>query len=69
MSKTASFVVEVLDTRNHTWQGRIYWANKDRTENFRSALELMQLISSAVSGEEREEEEEEEEESLLLSYV
>jgi hypothetical protein len=68
MSKTASFVVEVLDTRNHTWQGRIYWANKERTENFRSALELMQLISSAVA-EGQEAEADEEEDSLLLTYV
>jgi len=66
MSKTASFVVEVLDTRNHTWQGRIYWANKERTENFRSALELMQLISSAVA---EGQEADEEEDSLLLTYV
>ena len=68
MSKTASFVVEVLDTRNHTWQSRIYWANKERTENFRSALELMQLISSAVA-EGQEAEADEEEDSLLLTYV
>ena len=68
MSKTASFVVEVLDTRNNTWQGRIYWANKERTENFRSALELMQLISSAVA-EGQEAEADEEEDSLLLTYV
>ncbi len=49
MKKGTSFVVEILDKQNHTWQGRVYWVQENRTMTFRSALELMQLMSSAVA--------------------
>ena len=52
MKKTASFVIDVIDTKNHTWQGKIHWVQEKRTASFRSALELMQLLSSAVTPEE-----------------
>lgn len=46
-----SFVVNVLDTRNHTWQGTVTWVESQRTESFRSAIELMELINSVVGTE------------------
>ena len=50
--KMNSFIVNVLDTRNHTWQGTVTWVESQRTESFRSAIELMELINSVVGTEE-----------------
>ena len=57
MKKDASFLIDIVDTQNHTWQGRLYWVQEKKSVNFRSALELMQLLSSAVTPAEEEEEE------------
>jgi hypothetical protein len=51
MKKQASFLVDIVDTQNHTWQGKVYWVQEKKTVTFRSALELMQLLSSAVTPE------------------
>lgn len=42
------FVVEVIHTRHSTWQGTVTWTNENKTQEFRSALELLHLIESAV---------------------
>ena len=44
-----SFIVNISHTKNATWQGTITWMDENRTESFRSALELLFLIDSAVS--------------------
>lgn len=44
-----SFIVQITHQQNATWQGTITWVDKGRTENFRSALELIRLIDSTVS--------------------
>ena len=46
-----SFVINVLDNRNHTWQGTITWVESDKKQNFRSALELIELMDSVVGRE------------------
>ena len=38
--------VQHLD--NATWQGEVVWADQNRTQKFRSALELMKLMDSAL---------------------
>ena len=43
-----TFVVEIKGTENHTWQGLVKWIGSGKTVPFRSALELMMLIDSAV---------------------
>lgn len=43
-----SFIIDVLETRNQTWQGTVTWVDSDETKHFRSALELVELIDSAV---------------------
>jgi len=48
-SKKCSFVVQVLDTQNQTWQGTVTWLNGKHTESFRSLLELIKLMDSAVN--------------------
>ncbi len=43
-----TFVVHVQSRQNATWQGKLTWAEKNQTQNFRSALELLKLIDSAI---------------------
>ena len=43
-----SFVVEIKSRENHTWQGSITWVEAQQKENFRSALELIRLMDSAL---------------------
>ena len=38
--------------QNATWQGSISWTEKGVTKHFRSALELLKLIDSAIEGSE-----------------
>jgi len=45
-----SFVVEIKSTANHTWQGSVAWVEGKKKEYFRSGLELMRLLDSAISG-------------------
>lgn len=42
----ATFVVRIQYRQNATWQGQVTWAEKNKTINFRSALELLKLIDS-----------------------
>jgi hypothetical protein len=58
--KRSSFVVQIMDTQNQTWQGTVTWVNGKHTEAFRSLLELIKLMDSAINGEEIEAGEEEE---------
>lgn len=46
--KLATFVVHVQYCRNSTWQGTIVWADEKQTSHFRSALEMLKLMDSAV---------------------
>lgn len=51
----SSFIVNVTHRQNATWQGTVTWVDENRTQSFRSALELMFLIDSAVSAEDADE--------------
>ncbi len=44
--KLATFTIRVLFRQNASWQGTIKWMEQDKTENFRSVLELMHLVNS-----------------------
>lgn len=44
-----SFVVQILNSQNATWQGTITWLDKNNTEHFRSLLELIKLIDSTMA--------------------
>lgn len=46
--KRETFVVQILNTQNGTWQGTVTWTDGQRTQPFRSALELIRLIDSAL---------------------
>lgn len=43
-----TFVVQVQYRQHSTWQGKVLWAEKNETKQFRSALELLKLIDSAL---------------------
>ena len=46
--KRDTFVVRVLCRQNNTWQGEVLWAEQNEKQYFRSALELMELMDSAI---------------------
>lgn len=49
----ATFLVHVKYRQNATWQGEVIWAEKQQKQSFRSALELLKLIDSALDEAER----------------
>ena len=46
--KKATFVVEIMYQQHTTWQGLVTWIDKGKKQFFRSTLELMRLIDSAL---------------------
>ena len=44
----ATFYVQILFRQNETWQGKVSWAQGKQKQYFRSALELVKLIDSAL---------------------
>lgn len=44
----ATFIIHVKYRQNATWQGEIIWADKKKKKCFRSALELLKMIDSAM---------------------
>lgn len=49
--KKATFRVKVMFRQNASWQGTLYWVEKNREESFRSVLELMMLVDSSFDAE------------------
>ncbi len=47
--RQSSFIVEIKDTKNQSWQGNLTWVEKKEKVPFRSTLELIRLIDSAVT--------------------
>ena len=48
-----TFVVKIMNTQNDTWQGTVTWTDGRKSKPFRSALELMQLIGSALEADDK----------------
>ncbi len=46
--KKATFVVQVQYRQNSTWQGQVVWSEKNQSKPFRSSLELIRLMDSAM---------------------
>ncbi len=42
----ATFILHLQFRQNSSWQGTIQWVEKKQTLNFRSALELINIIDS-----------------------
>ena len=47
-----TFIVAVKCQKNHTWQGTVKWVGGQKEMPFRSSLELLKLMDSALEGEE-----------------
>lgn len=52
-----NFVISIKHQQYETWQGTIQWIEGQKTENFRSALELIKLIDSTMQKEDNCEQE------------
>lgn len=49
-----TFIVNVKCRQNHTWQGTVKWVEGQKEIPFRSALELIKLMDSAMELSEEE---------------
>jgi hypothetical protein len=47
-SGRGTFVIQVLSQQNATWQGIITWTDGNKSQPFRSLLELIKLIDSVL---------------------
>ena len=47
----ATFYIDVLFRQNASWQGSVFWAEQGLESHFRSVLELIRLMDSALSAE------------------
>ncbi len=46
-----SFIVEIKENENNTWQGKVTRVERKKTEHYRSVLELLKLMESVTSAE------------------
>jgi hypothetical protein len=44
-----TFVIKIFNRQNSTWQGTITWTDRKETRPFRSLLEMIKLIDSALA--------------------
>ena len=49
-----TFLLNIQDQQNATWQGSVTWIERQQQQNFRSALELIKLIESALEENEKD---------------
>ena len=47
--RLATFSIRILFRQNASWQGTLYWHEKKQGESFRSVLELLTLMDSALA--------------------
>ncbi|MDR3294958.1 MAG: hypothetical protein LBT26_03870 [Clostridiales Family XIII bacterium] len=47
-------MVQILNQQNATWQGTVNWMEEKETQPFRSLLELIRLMDSALESENAE---------------
>ena len=52
--KTEPFILNFYNRKYATWKGSVTWVEKKEKQQFRSALELLKLIESALDEEEGE---------------
>lgn len=41
-------MVHIVSQENATWQGQVTWLDEKETKNFRSLLELIKLLDTAL---------------------
>ena len=47
--KKNTFIVKIEYCQHETWQGQVIWAEEDKSQRFRSALELIKLMDEAMA--------------------
>jgi len=47
-STKGTFEITVKFTQNATWQGQIFWVERNRKQHFRSAFEMIRLMDEAL---------------------
>lgn len=47
--RKGTFIVEIQHQEKGSWQGKVTWAEGGRKEVFRSTLELIKMMDSAVN--------------------
>lgn len=43
-----TFIVNIKQRENSSWQGKVTWAQKSKTKYFRSTLELIKMLNGAL---------------------
>ena len=51
-----SFLVQIRYRQNSSWQGNVQWIETGKTQNFKSCMELIRLIDTALLSETEEKE-------------
>lgn len=51
--KKRTFILEINDNQNQSWQGTVEWVQEHKKEAFRSVMELLRLLDSVVGNEEK----------------
>ena len=54
MKKKQTFIIEVIDKKDSTWQGKVSWVDGKKEQTFRSVMELLRLVDSVVAQDEEE---------------
>ena len=49
LNKKPAFLIQMLDDQNMTWQGTITFLEDNQKMPFRSVLEMLKLMDSAIS--------------------
>lgn len=47
--RNETFIIDIKDQQYGSWQGSISWINENRKEYFRSILEMVKLLDSAIN--------------------
>ena len=45
----STFLVKIKYRQNSSWQGSVQWVEGEKTQNFKSCLELMRLMDMAAA--------------------
>lgn len=56
-SNNQTFILEIKSMRNNTWQGTILWVQTQQKVAFRSALEAIKILDSALTSQNSDTEE------------
>ena len=48
-NSVGTFEISVKFMQNATWQGQIYWIERNQKQHFRSALEMIKLMDEALA--------------------